>query len=72
MWQPSVHGDAPFVNANNIERGERGAQPVQWQNGVGRGGAEFRPSTVERRFLLRKRSGDLITLRGRPALRGGI
>ena len=34
------------MKANNIETGEPGAQPIQWQNGVGRGGAGFRPSTV--------------------------
>ena len=32
----------PFVNANNVENGERGAQPVQWQNGVGRAGLKAR------------------------------
>ena len=32
------------VNANNIEKGERGAR-VQWQNAVGRGGAGFCQST---------------------------
>ena len=34
------------VNANNIESGELGVQPVQWKNGIGRGVAGFCLSTV--------------------------